>query len=275
MKFEKFEPVIDFSYSKGWDKFALDYEQLPFKNPVYTLTKKMIYKIIEKNITLDATSKVLDIGCGTGNDFPFFLDKGVQIIGIDMSAGMLNMAARNYSDPIKSGKVRLLQGRLEDFDEDSISEKFDLIFSVSGGLSYIDNQQLLRVFNMLKNLLNPGGKIISAHFNKFCFMETFFYLLRWDFKLAGQRMKDRIKVKIKEKEMTMFLRSPKELQNIFSGKFNFLKFYPLLAATPPYQTGFRTSGPIIKIHYFIEKIILNFSLVSGIADQNVMVVSND
>ena len=276
MKFEKFKPLKNFKYIKGWDRFALDYVNLSIPNSIYSLTKKIMYEIINKNIVLNEKSQVLDVGCGTGNDFNFFLSKKAHITAFDMSDGMLNKSYEIYKEQIKSKKIILLKGRLEDFDEAAIpSEKYDLIFSITGGFAYIDNTQLVQVFKILKTKLKPHGKIITAHFNRHCLFESLFYLLRLRFKLSNQRNKDQIKVNIKDEKMTMHLYSVQKILNLFSENFKEIKVYPLLALTPPYQTGYKPIKSIFNIHKSLEMKILEFPFFAKIADQIAIVISNE
>lgn len=275
MKFEKFEPLKSFKYASGWDKFALEYAQLANPLAVYSLTKKLMYEIIDKNIQLNENSHVLDIGCGTGNDFPFFLSKKTHITGFDMSDGMLNKAYENYAELVESGQINLLKGKVQEFESNSIGqEKFDLIFSVSGGLAYIDNTELERTFMLFKELLKPGGKLITAHFNKVCLMEDLYNLCRLKFNKLNHRNNDQLQVNIKNENMTMYLRTVKELLEI-AGDHRQLKWYPLLALTPPYQTGYKPGKILFKIHQMLEHKCINNRLLSKIADQFVMVFSND
>jgi SAM-dependent methyltransferase len=276
MEFEKFKPVNDFDYSRGWDKFALDYINLPKNNNIYKLTKELIYKIIEKNIAINENSRVLDIGCGSGNDFPYFLSKKACITAFDMSTGMLNKACETYHNYIENGQLSLYRGRLEDFADDTFAgKKYDLIFSVSGGLSYITNDLMLSVFEILKTLLNPGGVIISGHFNSFCIAEFIYYLLRLDLKLIGLRAKDHSEIEIKNEKMVMYFRSFKKLKKMYSPSFKKIRFYPLLAFTPPYQTGYNPGKNLYNFHKKIEGLMLDYTLGKGSADQIIMVLENE
>jgi SAM-dependent methyltransferase len=54
---------------------------------------------------------VLDAGCGSGRDCQFFLKDGVNAVGIDLSAGMLEVAARNTDAPIIEADIRAIPAR--------------------------------------------------------------------------------------------------------------------------------------------------------------------
>ncbi len=61
---------------------------------------------------------VLDIGCGTGKNFPFIQERigpGGRLIGLDFTPAMLEQAARRV-DEERWGNVELLEGRAEEVD---------------------------------------------------------------------------------------------------------------------------------------------------------------
>ena len=75
--------------------------------------------------------------------------------------------------------------------------------------------------------------------------------------------------------MTMRLYSVRKLQNLLSDNFKKIKVYPLLAFTPPYQTGYQPVKGILNIHRFLEMNILEVPIFAQIADQITIVISND
>jgi len=276
MQYKKFTKVTPTDYAGGWDRFALDYEKLPAENRVYRLTKKVIYEILDKNIEWETCKTVLDLGCGTGNDFAFFLERDAQVTGVDMSGGMLNKAFEAYNSEIESGKVTLLQGKLEEMESDAFGGRtFDLIFSMTGGFAYITNSQLDKVLTVLRNSLNPGGSIISAHFNRFCLTDTLYHLSRLRFRDAFKRWTRELAVDIKQEKMKMHLRSSAELLGLFKPHFKNVRLFPLLAFTPPFQTGYHPCGAILNMHHKLEKMTMDSALFARIADQIVVVASHE
>ena len=276
MSFEKFKFLVGYKYDRGWDKYAIDYNQLLKQNTVYYLTKQLMYSIVDMNKELEQHSEVLDIGCGTGNDFPFFLSKNTKITAFDMSKGMLNKASETYKMAIKLDLIDLYHGRLENLNEAVFNhKKFDVIYSVTGGLAYIDDVELQRVLKVLKTMLKPNGKIITAHFNRFCLSEILYNLIKFKFSLITQRKGEKIKVVIKDEEMFMYLRKATKLKTLCLIDFEHIKSYPLLAITPPFQTGFNPGSNLLSVFKKFEMRILKFAKLSCIADQFVMVLSND
>jgi len=272
--YSRFKFQENHNYATGWDAFAIDYSSLLQPDTVYTLTKQVMYAIVQKHVDLKKDMQVLDVNCGTGNDFPYFLSKECRITGCDISTGMLNKASETYREQIADDRVRLFQGALEDLrTSDFAPESFDVIYSITGGFSYIDHAEMLRVFKCLRTFLKPNGKIITAHFGRFALAESLFYFKKLRFKEALIRRKSKIHVRIKNKNFVMHLQKHQALTKLFRNDFKIDGVHPLLFRTPPYQTKFKPDVSRlnklreIELNYIDKKRLANFS------DQFVLVLS--
>jgi ubiquinone/menaquinone biosynthesis C-methylase UbiE len=105
--------------------------------------------------------RVLDVGCGTGGVALACAARGASVVGIDLNAGMLNVArdkaARRQPSPAVAW-VELGAMELEDrFEPDS----FDAVVSclAFGELSPEERAYVLRV---ARRLLRPGGSVVIA-----------------------------------------------------------------------------------------------------------------
>lgn len=77
---------------RGYDLWAADYDA--FDNPLVAMTVAAMRR------WQPAGRRVLELGCGTGRNAPFFLDRGFEAyVGVDVSPGMLAQAASNVQDP--------------------------------------------------------------------------------------------------------------------------------------------------------------------------------
>jgi hypothetical protein len=82
-------------------------------------------------------------------------------------------------------------------------------------------------------------------------------------------------IEIKNEKLIMYFRSVNKLKRLFYREFNKIKFYPLLAVTPPYQTGYNPGKILINFHQKIEQKLLYFPFTSHSADQTIMVMGNE
>ena len=98
--------------------------------------------------------KVLEIGCGTGYVSYYIAQKtGMQVIGSDLCRPFIEDAKEKYVLPNLSYETL-------DFNEAaaSVHNKFDYI--IGNGILHHLYYNLDKVLVTLKELLNPGGKII-------------------------------------------------------------------------------------------------------------------
>lgn len=94
---------------------------------------------------------VLEIGVGTGNLAARFLDEKYNIIGIDQSRDMLNVAKEKFSD---------LKLRLGDFLKIPFeNHKFDVIVSTYAFHHLTEKEKVIAIEEMLR-VLKPDGRIV-------------------------------------------------------------------------------------------------------------------
>tara|TARA_B100001540_G_scaffold317772_1_gene352767 strand:+ start:3769 stop:4434 length:666 start_codon:yes stop_codon:yes gene_type:complete len=68
-----------------------------------------LIRFISKNNKKFKKKKILEVGCGTGANFKFFLDKKAIITGIDFSKIAIKKAKIKFNKEIKKGKIKLIQ----------------------------------------------------------------------------------------------------------------------------------------------------------------------
>lgn len=98
-------------------------------------------------------SLVLDLGCGTGSITALLAARGYDMIGVDLSCDMLNVA-RDKAQSLGADILYLCQ----DIRELELYGTVDAVVCTLDVLNYItDENELSSVFSLVKNYLNPGG----------------------------------------------------------------------------------------------------------------------
>ncbi|MDM5271183.1 methyltransferase domain-containing protein [Sulfurovum sp. zt1-1] len=151
------------SISKIYDIFEWPVEQILFK------------KLRKKAVAL-AKGKVLEVGAGTGKNFPYYDRKSVELTAIDFSEGMLEVAQKKKNN-LRWDSLKLLQMDVEkmDFKDNS----FDFVISTFVFCTVSDPQEGLKE---IMRVLKPGGKAIFLEhmksryhvINIFLFIMNFF-----------------------------------------------------------------------------------------------------
>lgn len=111
----------------------------------------IIGKILD-NAEIGPGQDVLDVACGTGVMFPYYLERGVaSVTGIDISPEMAKIAAGKYE------QVKVICG---DVEETVFDRKFDRIV-VYNAFPHFPNPQ--RLIATLAGLLKEDGRLTIAH----------------------------------------------------------------------------------------------------------------
>jgi len=96
---------------------------------------------------------VVDLGCGTGTLTELMYEKGYDMIGVDISEDMLNVAAAKRE---RSGYEILYLA--QDIRELELYCTAGTIISVCDSLNYIlDKEEMLNLFRLVNNYLYPEG----------------------------------------------------------------------------------------------------------------------
>ncbi len=109
-----------------------------------------------QRLTLEPGNRVLEIGCGTGLNFPYLrsaVGPHGKIYGVDLSAGML-ARARQLCDRRQWSNVTVVQ---QDAAEYVAPEPLD---GVLFGLSYNTMPHHLAVLKHVLRQLRPGGRVV-------------------------------------------------------------------------------------------------------------------
>lgn len=96
---------------------------------------------------------VVDLGCGTGTLTELLSQKGYDMIGVDMSAEMLNVALAKKE---KSGSPILYL--CQDMREMDLYSTVGTVISVCDSVNYLlEDEEVLETFGLVNNYLYPGG----------------------------------------------------------------------------------------------------------------------
>jgi SAM-dependent methyltransferase len=94
-------------------------------------------------------ARVLDLACGTGSSALPYAERGLQVVGVDMSAEMLEVARE---------KLPEVEFHQQNFLELNIKTRFDLIVCVFDSLNnLLEPSELEQTFAKILEHLEPGG----------------------------------------------------------------------------------------------------------------------
>lgn len=99
---------------------------------------------------------VLDLGCGTGKLTRLLAGKGYDMIGVDLSEEMLEIAMEHQA--IEGGEILYL---LQDMREFELYGTVGAVVSICDSVNYLtEYEELVQVFSLVNNYLDPGGVFV-------------------------------------------------------------------------------------------------------------------
>ena len=126
----------------------------PFWDADMIKSDRIIGKILD-NAEVGPGMDVLDVACGTGVLFDYYLERNVaSITGIDIAPKMAQIAQSKYAD---NPKVEVICGDVEEY---AFSRKFDRVVVYNAFPHFPFPKRLIKV---LAGLLKENGRLTVAH----------------------------------------------------------------------------------------------------------------
>jgi SAM-dependent methyltransferase len=175
-------------YPAPFDAVAHDYDASFTDTEVGRLHRASVWRHLET--VLEPSSRILELGCGTGEDALWLARGGHRVLATDASTAMLDLARRKIGDAGLADRVRFATLDLGaiDGEPEPGDAPFDAVFSNFGALNCIAGcRELGRV---LHRWVRPGGRAVFVVMGPFCLWETVWYTLRLRPRTATRRWRD-------------------------------------------------------------------------------------
>jgi len=134
------------------------YYDLLYRDKDYAGEARYVFDLLARHAT--GAKRVVEIGCGTGGHARELAKLGLEVHGVDMSAGMLEMAEakRASLSPDVAARIRFTEG---DARTVRLGERADTVISLFHVMSYqTSNGDLMAAFETAREHLNEGGVFI-------------------------------------------------------------------------------------------------------------------
>ena len=126
----------------------------PFWDADMIKSDRIIGKILD-NAEVGPDMDILDVACGTGVLFDYYLERNVaSVTGIDIAPKMAEIAQGKYAD---TPKVEVICGDVEEY---AFNRKFDRVVVYNAFPHFPYPKRLIKV---LAGLLKEGGRLTVAH----------------------------------------------------------------------------------------------------------------
>lgn len=187
---------------------------------------------------LPHSARVLELGCGTGEDAAFLAEHGHRVLATDASKAMLEIARQKLGTRGVSDRVRLRECRLEDLAAggevpDAETEgPFDAVLANFGVLNCTNRWSAIA--SALTSLVRPEGRCVLVLMGRYCPWEWLWYGLRGRLPTALRRLSGRAVARIEGgPELTIHYPTPNRLTAAFEPAFRRVELEGLGSVLPP------------------------------------------
>ena len=126
----------------------------PGAGPERYLAEFRDWRPAEKRAMRFARGRVLDVGCGAGRAMLHLQRRGLEVVGIDISPGALEVCRLRGLDDVHRLAVERLDSRLG---------RFDTVLLLGGGFGLLgDSPRARRTLRRLHRLTTPRGRVLAA-----------------------------------------------------------------------------------------------------------------
>ncbi|KPK29034.1 MAG: SAM-dependent methyltransferase [Desulfobacterales bacterium SG8_35_2] len=144
-------------YEELFENYAVKYD-----NEIFTQGTVGECDFIEKEIKFNKSTRILDIGCGTGRHSIELSKRGYTVTGIDLSESQLKQAR------FKASRQNLeIEFQKQDARSLNFSKEFDLVIMLcEGAFPLMETDEMnFKILQNASNALKPKGKLIFTTLN--------------------------------------------------------------------------------------------------------------
>jgi ubiquinone/menaquinone biosynthesis C-methylase UbiE len=137
----------------SYDTVAVDYAELLRDSLARSPYDRAVLALFAELVRSARSGAVADVGCGPGRITAHLRDLGLDVFGIDLSPGMVEVARRDHPD------LRFEVGSMTDLALDDASLT-GLVAWYS--LIHVPDDELPRVLGHVRRVVRPGGVVLLA-----------------------------------------------------------------------------------------------------------------
>lgn len=156
-----------------FDRLAARYDEVWTNSDAGRLQRNAVWRHVDPLVRRG--DRILDLGCGTGEDAVHFETLGGQVLALDVSPEMVRIS--------RDKGVNARVAPIEEIHKFAVA--FDIVLSNFGGLNCI--RDLPTLAKTLERLVRPQGFLAICLMSRFCLWESAYYAVRGSLKKAVRR----------------------------------------------------------------------------------------
>jgi len=221
----------------AFDEIAPDYDASFGATPLGKALRALVWQDLEKPFA--SCRRVLEIGCGTGDDAIQLALRGVEVMATDASAAMLRVAAAKAEAAGCAGRVTFRRLSMERLGAELAGERFDGVFSNFGAVNCAPD--IGRIAASVAALLAPGAPLVWVAMGRHVPWVWAWFLARGEWRKAFRRSR---RGGVAWRGLQISYPTPRALDRALRPHFATVSRRPLGVVLPPtYASGWLERSP--------------------------------
>jgi SAM-dependent methyltransferase len=167
----------------AFDQMALNYDASFTSTAFGSCLRAMVWQRLDAAVA--GRRRILEIGCGTGEDAVHLASRGFEVVATDSSMQMLRVAARKAEHAGCAQRIRFRNVPMERLGAELRGETFDAVFSNFGAINCVPQVDALAAD--IAPLLEPGAPLVWVVMGRHVPWEWGWFLARGDWRRAFRR----------------------------------------------------------------------------------------
>ena len=219
---------------QGFDTIATEYDALFTRSLIGSAQRDRVRQYLGAVLPASRPLKVLDLGCGTGEDAIWFARSGHSVTAVDASAFMLEAAKKKIEAGEFGAAIQLRHFPIEQVRSAALDAPFDLVFSNFGAMNCLSPATFRRIVPDLRELLTPAGRLIMVLMPRSCAWEIIYYLLkRQPAEAFRRRSGPGVRVRVSGNDILTSYYAPSSVVGMFEEAFRPIAVRPVGFFVPP------------------------------------------
>jgi ubiquinone/menaquinone biosynthesis C-methylase UbiE len=251
----------DDSRSCAFDDMAGTYDATFTETKVGRALREIVWSRLEH--VFRPSQRILELGCGTGEDAVRLASSGVRVVATDPSAQMIQVAHRKTLMANCQERVEFRCVAMEDLASFADGDVFDGVLSNFGAVNCV--QDLRTLIADVADRLAPGAPLLWVVMGRHAPWEWLWYLMRGQWRKAWRRLHPG---GIEWRGMTISYPTPAQMGPLLLPYFTVTRLAPLGVALPPsYAAAWLDRSPFcLRVLTRLERWAQRWSLLASWSD---------
>jgi ubiquinone/menaquinone biosynthesis C-methylase UbiE len=221
----------------AFDAIASRYDDMfsAAANPLIAMMRARVFRTVDRHFP--APARLLEIGCGTGEDALSLVARGHRVVACDPAPAMIETARAKITAAGRNDAVELILGSVEQLADgwSARGQAVDGVFSNFAPLNCEPSLAPLRL--LLERALRSGGRFIAVVLPRVCPLEVALFLARAEPRTALRRFRRAPLADVEGRQFAMNYYGAKDFDRALGTGFRRIETRSLGLALPPLSFG--------------------------------------